>query len=134
MVNKNNIRNEQPLREKKITRAGFMKATATLVAAGGILSELSSCNSSGNNNKSETTTAPDTTTTTAAPNIVPRRVAADPAKVPSPLKYKGNQTHQVTLICTEVIGEIESGKKFRYLTFNEQVPRAYDPRKTGRHD
>lgn len=50
------------------------------------------------------------------------RVAADPTKLPPPITRKTPKTIHIELEATEVIGEIEKGVKFHYMTFGNQIP------------
>lgn len=50
------------------------------------------------------------------------RVAADPKAIPPPINRKKPKTHRIELEAKEVIGEIEDGTKFHYMTFGGQVP------------
>ncbi len=51
-----------------------------------------------------------------------KRVAADPRDIPAPIKRRSSKTHQITLESREVVGEIEDGVKFKFLTYGGQVP------------
>ncbi|RBI59212.1 nitrite reductase, copper-containing [halophilic archaeon] len=51
-----------------------------------------------------------------------RRVAADPADVPSPITRNEPKEVDVTLRPEEVTAEIEDGVRFEYMTYNGQVP------------
>ncbi len=51
-----------------------------------------------------------------------QRVAADPTDIPGPIKRRKPKIHEITLESREVIAEIEDGVKFKYLTYNGQVP------------
>lgn len=55
-------------------------------------------------------------------NKNPVRVAADPRKIPPPINRQESITHRITLESKEVIGEIEDGVQFLFLTFGGQVP------------
>lgn len=50
------------------------------------------------------------------------RVAADPRDIPPPITRKTPKTHKIEMEATELIGEIEDGTKFHYMTFGGQVP------------
>src|SRR5690554_4705857 len=50
------------------------------------------------------------------------RVAADPTKLPPPITRKKPKTIHIELEATEIIGEIEKGVKFHYMTFGNQIP------------
>lgn len=50
------------------------------------------------------------------------RLAADPTDVPPPITRKKPKTVRVNLEAKEMIGEIEDGTKFHYMTFGGQVP------------
>lgn len=58
------------------------------------------------------------------PDSLPKvdRVAADPTDIPDPIDRNDTIHQEVTLQCKEVIGEIEPGVEFPYLTFGEQIP------------
>ncbi|MET4081981.1 nitrite reductase (NO-forming) [Pedobacter sp. UYP30] len=118
---KNSINTEQEeMLQNPISRASFMK-TSALVAGSSLLFGLSSCQSSPKPTveKASVKVSP---VADAAITAKPKRVAANPALLPPPIKQKITQTHKITLECTEVIGEVKAGQKFRYLTFNGQVP------------
>ncbi|HKK44833.1 MAG TPA: copper-containing nitrite reductase [Balneolaceae bacterium] len=51
-----------------------------------------------------------------------KRVAADPRDIPSPIRRRSPKKHQITLETKEVIGEIEDGVQFKYMTFGGQIP------------
>lgn len=60
----------------------------------------------------------------AAPPQMPlvKRVAANPAAVPAPIRRSQAAHHTLTLTAREVVAEIEPGLKFLYMTFDGQVP------------
>lgn len=53
---------------------------------------------------------------------VAQRISADPIDVPPPITRKRPKTIRVHLEAKEMIGEIEDGTKFHYMTFGGQVP------------
>lgn len=122
MRNEENHANKGETAAGKISRADFMKNAVTLVAGGSLLLDMAACNSAGKNTGKSSVPEKRSPTALAEAAIKPKRVSADPTQVPPAIKQKSPQTHKVKLICTEVIGEISSGQKFKYLTFNEQVP------------
>lgn len=122
-MEKENITSKsKEISEATISRAGFMKTTAAIVAGSGFLLEIAGCNSPTQDHGKEKAGSKQSPAVAAALTVKSRRVAADPMMVPPPLKHTSPQTHKVSLVCTEVIGEIKSGERFRYLTFNDQVP------------
>ncbi len=50
------------------------------------------------------------------------KIAADPTNIPQPIDRKTSKTHNITLRAQELVGEIEPGVKFNYMTFNERIP------------
>lgn len=107
---------------KTITRGTFLKIGGALIAGTGVLAACNQGTSGdGNRGRSEPNQGGAATVAASAPPDA-KRVAADPTNVPSPSNHTSPKTHKVDLLCTEVVGEIESGKYFRYLTFNGQVP------------
>ncbi len=50
------------------------------------------------------------------------RVAADPGVIPAPITRDYAKTVHIELEAKEVMGEIEKGTKFHYMTFNGQIP------------
>lgn len=50
------------------------------------------------------------------------RIAADPTDIPPQIKRKKPKTIEVELEAVELIGELEDGTKFNYMTFGGQVP------------
>lgn len=50
------------------------------------------------------------------------RLAADPTDIPPPITRKTPKTHEIEMEAKEMIGEIEDGTKFHYMTFGGQVP------------
>ncbi|MGV8880506.1 MAG: copper-containing nitrite reductase [Sphingobacteriaceae bacterium] len=104
-----------------ISRADFMK-TSVLVAGSGLLFSLAACQDTSKPQEVQKVAVKARPLTAAKSTVAPKRVAADPTQVPPPIKHSATQTHKINLVCTEVIGEIKEGQKFRYLTFNGQVP------------
>ncbi len=109
---------------RPISRSNFLRLGGALIAGGSVLAACSRERSTAGDKKTSGATAGEAGATAATGIGVAeaKRVAADPTQVPPPLKHTSPKTHQVELVCTEVIGEIEDGKYFRYLTFNGQVP------------
>lgn len=104
--------NEKPdARPAGVSRRNFLQGIGTLVAASGLAAlptfglgaELQEQNKK-------------------TPNSDIARVAADPIAIPAPIHRNHAITHNVTLETKEVVGEIEPGVTFRYMTFNGQVP------------
>lgn len=120
-MKKINDTEKEEILQKSISRASFMK-TSALVAGSSLLFGLSSCQQSSKPLESEKTAVKPSPVASAAPTVKPKRVAADPTQVPPATKQKTPKTHKVNLECNEVIGEVKAGQKFRYLTFNGQVP------------
>lgn len=109
----------------KISRSNFIKLSGVLAAGSGL---LAACNPGTTRNNSEPSSknvekngAGIGATATAAPPEA-KRVAADPTKIPPPVKHTTPKTHKVEIVCHEIIGEIEKGKYFLYMTFNGQIP------------
>src|SRR5699024_5875002 len=50
------------------------------------------------------------------------RIAADPIAIPKPITRRHAETIHVELEVEEVMGEIEDGTTFHYMTFGGQVP------------
>jgi len=50
------------------------------------------------------------------------RVVADPTNIPPPIERDHAAHHDITMVAKEVIGEIEPGATFLYMTFDGQVP------------
>ncbi len=50
------------------------------------------------------------------------RLAADPKAIPPPIKRRRPKTVEIELEAKEVIGEIEDGTQFHYMTFGGQIP------------
>lgn len=50
------------------------------------------------------------------------RIAGDPTDIPPPIKRRRSKTVEVDLECVELVGEIEDGTKFHYMTFGGTVP------------
>lgn len=107
----------------KISRSRFLK-TAGLLAAGGTFFNIEACNQFLKKRQNRDSTARKVSNMSASSltTIKGIRVAGDPLKVPPPVDWSKPKTHMVTLVAKEVIGEIEPGVLFRYLTFNGQVP------------
>lgn len=119
--------NEEEVVQRKISRARFLQLSGALAAGGGV---LAACNRTPRQTMEGSTSAVtkektdtvDTAAAAAGPLLHPVRVSADPTKLPPPLKHRAPITHKVELICKEIIGEIDHGNYFLYLTFNGQVP------------
>ncbi|MGA7306860.1 MAG: hypothetical protein WBW88_18450, partial [Rhodothermales bacterium] len=109
---------------RPISRSNFLRLGGALIAGGSVLAACSRERSTAGDKTTSGATAGEAGATAATGIGVAeaKRVAADPTQVPPPLKHTSPKTHVVELVCTEVIGEIEDGKYFRYLTFNGQVP------------
>lgn len=58
----------------------------------------------------------------AQPAPKPVRVSADPQNIPAPVHRSSPIIQKVRLEAKEVMGEIEAGVLFHYMTFNGQVP------------
>lgn len=73
-------------------------------------------------NKADAAPAPvnDTEKKPAAVEI--ERIAADPTNLPAPIARSTPKTHEIELVSSEVVSEIEDGMQFRYLTYGGQVP------------
>ncbi len=119
---KNSKNTQEEILQSPMSRSSFMKTSAVLVAGSSLLFGLSSCQPSVQAPKEEKTPAQPGPAAAVALTVKSKRVAADPTLVPPPIKQKSPQRHKVRLECTEVIGEVKAGEKFRYLTFNGQVP------------
>ncbi|MGC8475196.1 MAG: copper-containing nitrite reductase [Acetobacteraceae bacterium] len=57
----------------------------------------------------------------AAP-LATTRVAADPARLPPPIRRDYPVHHHITLVAREVVAEVKPGTTFRFMTFGGQVP------------
>lgn len=95
------------------TRRKILKATGI-----GSVATLAGCIGG----KSQKIADKNSTSTTTSQNKIQDKIAADPTDIPNPIKRDKEKTHDITLRSEEVIAEIEPGVKFKYMTYNGQVP------------
>lgn len=98
-----------------LTRKQFMKNMSGAMLSGGMLAGLPFSESKAKASQNESGLV-----TPETPRV--DRVAADPTDIPAPISRRTPKTHDVTLVAKEVVGEIEDGVKFKYMTWNGQVP------------
>jgi nitrite reductase (NO-forming) len=116
---------EKDLRATGMSRSHFLKLSGALLGT----SLLVACNlgASKDDSSSKSDEPPDSNSNTgsaaaAAVPLVAARVAAEPSKIPPPVKHTTPKLHQVSISCQEIVGAIEAGRLFQYMTFNGQVP------------
>lgn len=114
--------NEDSVTEKRISRKSFLKGLGTAAVAGGVVGTSGYFFGSGKDGSGESAKA--AVSAPATPSMKPevKRIAADPNKLPKPIRRNHAITHDITLETSEVVAEIESGVTFRYMTFDHQVP------------
>lgn len=107
----------------RMSRSHFLQS-AGILAASGALFNVVGCNqpAKNQNQKADSSTVASGVAVTGLPTGKPVRVAGDPTKVPPPVNWKHPITHKISMVAKEVIGEIEPGVLFRYMTFDGQVP------------
>lgn len=102
-----------------LSRKQFLKNAGGALLGGGLLTSIGLPIAAG------ASAVPANYAETEARRRQPRgihRVAADPAKLPPPIKRKKPETIHIELEALEVLGEIEKGVKFHYMTFGGQIP------------
>lgn len=102
----------------KYTRKQFMKNAGGALLGGGLLSAaglpfVGKAQAATRNKESKRSAD--------APFFV-NHVSADPTDIPGPIKRNSPETVDVELEAKEMIGEIEDGVKFNYMTFGSQIP------------
>jgi len=102
---------------KKYSRKQFMRNAGGAILGGGLLSSFGLPKFEDNETSSRRGSALKPPTA-----IFMDRIAADPRDIPPPIKRKRPKTVEVELEAIEVVGEIEDGTKFRYMTFGGTVP------------
>ncbi len=101
--------------KNQISRKSFIKGIGTIMAAGGVLGV-----SRWNNVQASARRISELRE--VQPSQVAKRVAADPFKIPAPIHRKEARIHHVLLETKEMVGEIEPGVRFNYMTFGGQIP------------
>jgi len=101
--------------ENRISRKSFIRGIGSMMAAGGVLG-LGRLNSVQASAKRISELKEVQTVESAA------RIAADPFKIPPPIHRTESNTHHVLLETKEMVGEIEPGVRFNYMTFGGQIP------------
>jgi len=99
----------------EISRRQFMKHMGGAVVSGGLLSGLPLVAGAARKAPAFLRTAVE-----GVPKV--DRIVADPANIPPPIKRDIARTHNIAIESKEVIGEIEDGVQFHYMTFGGQVP------------
>lgn len=104
---------------KTYTRKQFVKNASGALIGGGLLSSFGLPEMGAANARSlEKVNFNPKATTLAFANTI----AADPTDIPPPIKRKRPKTVEVEIECKELVGELEDGTKFFYMTFGGQVP------------
>lgn len=101
--------------KNQISRKSFIKGIGSIMAAGGVLGV-----SRWNNVQASARRISELRE--VQPGQVAKRVAADPFKIPPPIHRNEAKTHHVHLETKEMVGEIEPGVRFNYMTFGGQIP------------
>ncbi len=104
-----------PSGERLIRRRAFFRALGGLAASSAVAFPALDARGAQANPVSAQAPAP--------PNLpAVKRVAANPAAIPSPIRRSRTMHHDLTLTAREVLAEIEPGVRFLYMTFDGQVP------------
>ncbi|SYZ72234.1 Copper-containing nitrite reductase [Candidatus Zixiibacteriota bacterium] len=107
-----------------MSRLTFLKLSGALLGTGLLVACNLGTSEDGSSSKSDEpldSNAGSAAAAAAVPLVV-KRVAAEPSKIPPPVKHTMPKLHRVSISCQEIVGEIETGKRFQYMTFNGQVP------------
>lgn len=110
---------KKKLNRKKYSRKQFMKNAGGAILGGGLLSSMGVPSIQAANSGSMEKPVFNPKATTAA---FVNHVAADPTDIPPPITRKKPKTVEIELECKEVVGELEDGTKFLYMTFGGTVP------------
>lgn len=104
---------------KKYSRKQFMKNAGGAILGGSLLSSFAFPTVEG----TETSAAEKSLLRSNFDSLAfAERIAADPTDIPPPIKRKKAKTIHVELEAVELVGELEDGTKFHYMTFGGQVP------------
>lgn len=104
--------------KKKYSRKEFMKNAGGAIIGGSLLSSLG-VSSIG---KAQAAKPGHSLNPLLSSLDFANRIAADPTNIPPPIKRKKPRTIEVELEAVELIGELEDGTKFHYMTFGGQIP------------
>jgi nitrite reductase (NO-forming) len=106
---------EPMLTQTTISRKTFLRRIGGTLALGGILDAAAAGKVLAQGGRPAATAVPPAAKPT-------RRVAADPLAIPPPIRRSRPTTIQALLEPREVMGEIEPGVGFYYMTFGGQIP------------
>lgn len=104
-----------------ISRGSFLKTIGSAMTAGGLVA-LTGCSVKSGNGSTNAAVAGAAELQADQSTKVYGRIAADPVKLPSPIRRKSSRLVKVALDAKEVEAEIEPGVVFKYMTFGGQVP------------
>lgn len=105
-------------RKNGVSRKQFMKNIGGAFLSGSLLASALPFNTGAMTRERKSQTF--SSSIAGVPKV--KRVAADPRDIPAPIKRRTPKTHNITLESKEVVGELEEGVQFKYLTYGGQVP------------
>ncbi len=106
---------------KKYSRKQFMKNAGGAILGGGLLSTFGLSAMEGTSLIEQGNT-PFSIPSSAAALSFANRISADPVNIPPQIKRTRPRTVEIEIEAVELIGELEDGTKFTYMTFGGQVP------------
>lgn len=107
---------------KKYSRKQFMKNAGGAILGGGLLSTFGLSAMERSNIAKQVNPSTPLQSAVAATLSYANRVSADPTNIPPQIKRTSPKTVEVEIEAVEMVGELEDGTKFTYMTFGGQVP------------
>ncbi len=102
-----------------IDRRQFLQYTGTVLGGVTLASAAQAARAASHDLASTSGRGGNGSVATARPLV---RVAADPSRIPPPITRRRPAVVPVTLEAREVMAEIEPGVRFRFMTYNGQIP------------